>query len=257
MKLRVLGCSGSFPGPDSPASSYLLETPWSGSVDGTTFRMVLDMGSGAMGALQRHVDPFAVDAVGLSHLHADHCLDLCSYYVARKYHPNGPRPRIPVFGPYATADRMAAAYGLPLEPGMREEFEFLPWAVGHPLRLGPYRVTAAVVNHPVAAYALRFEFQGKVLVYSGDSGPSQALQDLARNADLFVCEATFLSSQPYPPDVHLTGVETGTYARKAGVKRLVVTHVPPWTDRAKVLAEVASAFDGPTELAAPGATYEI
>lgn len=261
MKLRVLGCSGSFSGPESPASSYLLEMPWSQSADGRTFRMVLDLGSGALGALQRYADLYSIDAVGLSHLHADHCIDLCSYYVARKYHPDGPQPRIPVYGPYATAERMAAAYGLPLEPGMREEFEFLPWAVGHPLRLGPFRITAAVVNHPVAAYALRFEWQEgasrRSLVYSGDTGPSRALEELAKDADLFLCEATFLSARQNPPDVHLTGLQAGGYASRAGVRRLVLTHIPPWTDRQKVLDEAASVYDGPLELAAPGAAYEI
>jgi ribonuclease BN (tRNA processing enzyme) len=83
VRLTVIGCSGSFPGPDSPASCYLVE---SGG-----FRLLLDLGNGALGALQRHVGLYDIDAVCLSHLHADHCLDLCAYYVARTFHPDGPR----------------------------------------------------------------------------------------------------------------------------------------------------------------------
>ncbi|HEY6737554.1 MAG TPA: MBL fold metallo-hydrolase, partial [Actinopolymorphaceae bacterium] len=151
MRVRGLGCSGSFPGPDSPASSYLLETAWPDGQGDGVFRIVLDLGNGSLGALQRYADLCAIDAVALSHLHPDHCADLCSYYVVRKYHPDGHWPRIPVYGPYSTADRLAAAYGLPIEPGMREEFDFRSWVVGQPIRLGPYRVTTAVVNHPVSA----------------------------------------------------------------------------------------------------------
>ena len=78
--------------------------------------MLLDLGSGALGALHRYVDPLTIDAVLLSHLHADHCLDLCGYYVMRKYHPTGPQPPDPGLGPAGTADRMARAYDLPDRP---------------------------------------------------------------------------------------------------------------------------------------------
>nr|MBA2717467.1 MBL fold metallo-hydrolase [Propionibacteriales bacterium] len=71
MKLTVVGCSGSLPGPESAASCYLLEAPY----EGRTFRLLLDLGSGALGPLQRYADLAAIDAVALSHLHADHCLD--------------------------------------------------------------------------------------------------------------------------------------------------------------------------------------
>ena len=80
MRLTIIGCSGSFPGPDSPASSYLLEA------DG--FRLLLDLGSGAIGALQRHVGLYDIDAVCLSHHHSDHCLDMSCLAVARTIHPH-------------------------------------------------------------------------------------------------------------------------------------------------------------------------
>ena len=119
-RLTVVGCSGSYPGPDSPASCYLLEAEH----DGRTFRILLDLGNGALGQLHRYVDPLTIDAVFLSHLHADHCLDMCGYYVMRKYHPTGPQPRIPVWGPADTPGRLARAYDLPIDPGMTEEFDF-------------------------------------------------------------------------------------------------------------------------------------
>ena len=72
MRLTIVGCSGSFPGPDSPASCYLVEA----AHDGGTFRLVVDLGSGALGHLQRYASLESVDAVVLSHLHADHWFGL-------------------------------------------------------------------------------------------------------------------------------------------------------------------------------------
>ena len=88
MRVTVVGCAGSFPGPDSPASCYLLEAEG--------FRLVIDLGNGALGALQRYAGLFGIDAICLSHLHADHCIDLRAYWVARQYPPDGPQPPIPV-----------------------------------------------------------------------------------------------------------------------------------------------------------------
>ena len=102
----------------------------------------LDLGNGALGQLHRYVDPLTIDAVFLSHLHADHCLDLCGYYVMRKYHPTGAQPRIPVWGPPDTPGRMARAYDLPLDPGMTEEFDFRAPRAGRRGRPVPRRVGA-------------------------------------------------------------------------------------------------------------------
>ena len=251
MKLTVVGCSGSYPGPDSAASCYLLEHEH----EGRTWRVLLDLGNGSLGQLHRYADPLAVDAVFLSHLHADHCLDLCGYYVMRKYHPTGPQPQIPVWGPAGTAERMARAYDLPLEPGMGEEFDFREH--GGAVEVGPFRVETREVVHPVTAYALRVTAGGRTLVYSGDTGPCAALDDVATGAHLLLAEASFRSGDDNPPDLHMTGADCGRTAAAAGVGRLVLTHVPPWHDAADAEAEARAEWPGPVELARAGATYEI
>src|SRR4029453_3310962 len=180
MKLTVVGCSGSYPGPDSPASCYLLEA----DLDGRTWRIVLDLGSGALGALPRYVDPLTVDAVLLSHLHADHCLDLTGYYVMRKYHPNGPQPRIPVWGPVGTADRMARANDLPPQPGMNQQFDFRTG--DGPVQIGPCAGDPSPVVHPVPAYGLRVSVGGTTVAYSGDTGACPALDQVADEVDLLL-----------------------------------------------------------------------
>lgn len=249
MRLTVIGCSGSYPGPDSPASCYLLEAEH----DGRTWRVLLDLGSGALGALHRYVDPLTIDAVLLSHLHADHCLDLTGYYVMRKYHPSGAQPRIPVWGPVGTADRMARAYDLPLQPGMTHEFDFRTW--DGPVRIGPFAVEPVPVVHPVPAYGLRVSVDGAVIAYSGDTGPCPALDRVADGVDLFLAEASFREGDENPEGLHLTGADCGAIASRTGVKTLVITHVPPWHDARIALREASGLYDGPVELARPGAVY--
>jgi ribonuclease BN (tRNA processing enzyme) len=252
VRLTVVGASGSYPGPDSPASCYLLEADH----DGRPFRLVLDLGSGALGLLHHHLDPMLVDAVLLSHLHADHCLDLTGLYVLRRYHPDGPAPRIPVWGPERTDVRMAKAYDLDEDPGMKEEFDFLLYPEDT-FTVGPFEVTARRVAHPVTAYGLTIRADGRTLAYSGDTGTCDALVETARDADFFLCEASFVEGADNPPDLHLTGAEAGVMATQAGARRLVLTHVPPWHDAEVMLAEAHLTFDGPLELAVPGKTYEV
>lgn len=248
MRLTVLGCSGSFPGPDGAASSYLLE------VDG--FRAVLDMGNGALTALQRTGHLYDVDAVLLSHLHADHCLDVCGYYVARKYRPEGPAPRIPVYGPAGVRERLDTAYKYPAPAGLAETFDFHEWTEGTHA-VGPYRLTVRHVWHPVEAYAMRFEHDGTTFAYSGDSSVDDGLVDVARGADLFLCEASLLTEWNEQDGIHLTGRQAGAHAARAGVRRLVLTHLPPWTPGDRILAEARETYHGEVELARPGAVYDI
>lgn len=251
MRLTVVGCSGSYPGPDSPASCYLVEAPG----DGRTWRLLLDLGNGALGALHRYVDPLAVDAVALSHLHPDHCLDLCGFYVMRKYHPRGPQPRIPVWGPAGTADRLARAYDLPPTPGMSREFDFRTF--DGTFRVGPLEVEPVPVTHPVSAFALRVTAGGRTLTYSGDTGVCDELERAAHRADLFLVEASFVEGGHNPPHLHLTGREAGEVATRAGARRVLVTHIPPWHDRERVLAEATAGYAGVVGLAEAGATYDV
>lgn len=249
MRLTVVGCSGSFPGPDSPASCYLLEADH----EGRTWRVLLDLGNGALGALHRYADPLSIDGVFLSHLHADHCLDLCGYYVMRKYHPRGPQPRIPVWGPDDTAGRMARAYDLPRVPGMTEEFDFRTYA--STVELGPFVVEAIPVEHPVTSYALRVTADGHTLAYSGDTAPCEGFDEAARGADLLLAEASFRVGHDNPEGIHLTGRDVARTATLAGATRVVLTHIPPWHEPSRAFDEAQTAWQGPLDLAVAGATY--
>jgi ribonuclease BN (tRNA processing enzyme) len=248
MRLTVVGSSGSFPGPDSACSAYLVEQ------DG--YRLLLDLGSGAFGSLQRHTGPDRVDAVILSHLHGDHCLDVCPYVVYRRFHPQGPLPKIPLFGPRGTHGRLAAAYDPTSTEGLTDVFAFGALEPGD-RELGPFQVRVDLVNHPGATFAVRVAAGGRSLTYSGDTGISDSLVRLAAGSDVLLCEASFEDGVAAPPDLHLTGREAGQHAAKAGVGRLLVTHIPPWADRARIVGAAAEAFDGDTIGVQPGERYTI
>ena len=199
MKLTIIGASGSFPGPGSPASCYLLtaEGVAEDGVTPRTWRILLDLGNGALGVLQRYVELEDLDGILLSHLHPDHFMDLCGMHVAIRWNPAGwGRGRLPVYGPAGTADRIAEAYGMDPEPGMHQDFEFRCWAAGRTERLGPFRFTPVPVRHPIdEAYAIRVEVDRvdddgdvttRVLTYSGDTDACEGLVEAARDADVFL-----------------------------------------------------------------------
>src|SRR5215470_9561268 len=254
MRLTVLGCSGSMPGPVSPAAGYLVRA------DG--FSLGLDLGNGTFGAMQRHLDPARLGALALSHLHPDHCGDVTALVVYRRYHPDraADQPPMPLFGPSETATRIAAAYAPSAcelaETDLSDVLDVRALDTSA-IRLGPFAFAAVPVAHLCEAYALRVEFGGVSLVYTGDTGPCRALEALAAGADVLLAEATWTHDESRPPDVHLSGIQAGELASAAGVGRLLLTHVAPWTDPSAVLAEARQTFSGSVELVAAGGDYDL
>jgi ribonuclease BN (tRNA processing enzyme) len=124
-------------------------------------------------------------------------------------------------------------------------------------RIGPFTVTTARMNHPVECHGLRVEAGGRTLVYSGDTARSPRLVELARGADVFLCEASWPEAPDLPGGLHLTGREAGQHAAQAGVGRLLLTHLLPWADREAMLAEAREAYDGPLEVVRSGAAYDV
>lgn len=246
MRLTVVGCSGSGPGPASPASCYLVEH------DG--YRVLLDLGNGAFGTLQSLADPATIDALYLSHLHADHCLDVAPFIVWHRYSGRSRGRPVPLHAPPGAHRRLASAYygySAPLE----DVFDFTV-LTGAPFDLGPFAVRTARTAHPVECHAVRLTAGGRSLVYTGDTGASAAVVELARGTDVLLAEAAHPDVPDLPPDLHLTGREAGEHATAAGVGRLLLTHVPAWVDRTAQLASARAVFPS-AELVEPGASYDI
>jgi ribonuclease BN (tRNA processing enzyme) len=247
MRLTIIGCSGSGPGPNSPASCYLVEHEG--------FRLLLDAGNGAIGAMQRHIGLLDLDAVLLSHLHADHCLDLVAYSYARRYHPEKP-PRLQVHGPRGTAERLVQVFDAPPSDGLHDVYDFRTTSPGK-TRIGPFEIDLTPTAHPVECYAIRVTADGKSITYSADTGPSDDVAKAASGTDVFLCESTWLDSTPYPPNLHLTAREAGRHAAKAGVGRLALIHTTAYLDQERFPEQAGEAFDGPIDLAKPGLFYDL
>ncbi|MFP4234544.1 MAG: MBL fold metallo-hydrolase [Nitriliruptoraceae bacterium] len=239
--LTVLGSAGSHTGAGRVCSGYLVEA------DGLV--LLLDAGNGSTANLQRTHRLGDLDAIVISHRHIDHCIDLVGCYYNLRFDPTF-TGRLPL---YAAAEVHELLTGL-LSNDAPMSFDdlFAHQLVGHgdELTIGPARLRFARSIHPVPTVSTRIEVEGVTLVYSGDSAGGPDLLELARGADLFLCEATW-SGDPaqYPPGVHLTGAQAGALAAQAGVRRLVLTHLAGATDRDAVLTEARAAFDGPVQLA--------
>ena len=244
MHITIVGCAGSYPAADSSASCYLVDTG--------SFRLVIDLGNGALGSLQRYLGLEEVDAVCLSHLHADHCVDMCSFAVTKRHHPRGRGRRIPVYAPAGAHEHLSRALSPDPDPtGMLESFAFIDLDAGA-TEIGPLRIITARMNHPVETFGFRIEHDGEVLAYSADTGPEPELLRLAAGADVLLCEASFVDGPGLPPDLHLTARQAGEYAAQAGVGELVLTHLVAWNDPAATQEQAAQTFEGRLSLARPG-----
>jgi ribonuclease BN (tRNA processing enzyme) len=246
VRLTIIGCSGSHPGPEAACSSYLLEQQG--------FRLLIDLGNGALGELQRHVDPRDVDAIFLTHLHADHWLDLVPLAHVRRHHPDGRLPPpVPVVAPIGERHRIAGAFGQP-ESMLEDVYDFQD---PRDASFGPFEATIIRTRHPVETYALRLTAGGRSLAYTADTGPFAELSAFVAGVDLLLAEATFTDARAHPPDVHLSAAQAGELARAGRVGRLVVTHVAPWHDAQAQLEQARAAFGGRADLAKPGATFDV
>ncbi|NYH79938.1 ribonuclease BN (tRNA processing enzyme) [Actinopolyspora biskrensis] len=256
MKLTILGCSGSIPGSATPASGYLVE---SGGV-----RILLDLGNGTLGTLQRFADPFAPDALLLSHLHPDHCADFGALTVLRRYHPDPPHSpgerRLSVFGPEEAPDRLAALYAPSAAEraatDLSDVFEFRP-VPETPVRIGPFEITAFPMEHICPSWGFRVAAEGRVLAYTGDTGPCGRLAELAADVDVLLSEASWQDSPDRPDGLHLSGRQAAEVAEDGSVGRLLLTHLQPWADSAAILAEARASTSAPVELVSAAETYEV
>jgi ribonuclease BN (tRNA processing enzyme) len=192
----------------------------------------------------------------ISHGHPDHFSDMLMCFYARRYGGLGD-PGLPVYCPPDFTDKAAL---LVAEEGMKvlyEDFAFTAVHDGDEFTVGPFAIEAFEMIHVgVQAFGYRIAAGGVTLAYSGDAGPASNLSELARDADLFLCEATYQESNTMFP-FHLSARQAGEHAAKAGAKRLMLTHIVPTLDPAVSIAEASQVFDGPVSTADEGSVVEI
>jgi ribonuclease BN (tRNA processing enzyme) len=253
MKLTILGSSGGYSGPENPTSGFLVEHAGA--------RLWIDAGHGTFSALQRLVDFAAVDAVLISHVHADHCVDLYAFNIAMRFHEQGVLRRS-LYCPREVWERMPLLLGDPPdgEKGFSQSFDFHPTEAGGAVDVHGIRVSFLRTDHPNYCLAMRLESDSGILTYSADTGPGADLAGFARDSDLLLCEATYQEGRVGTP-VHLTARQAAETARRAGARQLVLTHVWPTFDPRRSVEEAKAAAGAAAgvevDWAAPGATFEV
>jgi len=226
--------------------------------------MLMDIGNGVFGKLRAAVDYTTVDAVVVTHMHADHSLDLVPFAYALLYAPDGRaredlvRLMVPVGG-RDQLRRIVGAWGG--EELIEEAFDVEEYDSGAVLDVGDVRIRSHDVPHYLPhTNALELSTPGSGggrLTYGADHGPAEGLVEFARDTDLLMVEATLKAPEEHGPRGHITAREAGEHGRRAGARRLVVTHVSDLIDPAWVQTEAEAGFGGPVTVAAEGDVYEV
>lgn len=227
-------------------------------MSGGDTRVWMDAGSGTLAQLQRYVRLDELDAIWISHLHADHSADLLTAYYGALFADVRLTAPIRLYGPRGIADRLAhfltnTATRSPVESA----FDVRELHDGHEARVGALTLTSRAVAHGIPAFALRVEAAGRTLVYSGDTAPCANLTRLADGCDVLLCEADSAQRLPESERVHHTPEDAGETARSAGAGRLIVTHVGRALTPEQAVARAAARFGGPVDHATPGTTFSV
>jgi len=236
MKLTIIGYWGGYPKQNAASSGYLLEHEG--------FQLLIDCGSGILSKVQNIIQPEDLDAVILSHYHPDHVADIGVLQHARLIQGflGKKLSALPIFGhPFDEQEFNKLTYknitkGIAYEPNTG-------------LSVGPFQVSFLKTNHPVPCYAMKFQVKGKAVVYTADSSFKEDFIEFSRNADVLLCECNFYGHQNGKSAGHMNSIEAGNFADKAGVKQLILTHLPHYGNLADLITEASGQYTGIIKLA--------
>jgi ribonuclease BN (tRNA processing enzyme) len=254
MRLTILGRSPASPNPGEACAGYLVE--------GGDARVLVDIGPGVVSQLVGRHHPDELDTVVVSHLHADHMLDLVTLRYVYPWRARPADQRLRVILPPGSADQMLSlAKGVGSATHFETCFRLSEHDGSTPLTFGSLRLTPIQTQHYIPCWGFRIEADGRRLAYTADTAPCGGLTEIADDADLLLSEATLRSldedAQPPEPRGHLTPEEAGIAAREGGSRRLMLTHLPVNGDAAWATDSASEAFGGEVELAEPARTYEV
>jgi ribonuclease BN (tRNA processing enzyme) len=233
VRLTVIGSSPAWPNPGGACSGYL--------VDG---RLLLDCGPGVLANLRRREPWPSVEAIAITHLHLDHWGDLIPWVWGSLYGPGAGADRVTLWLPPGSREELRPILArLGGEDMFERAFDVREYDARVPFEAAGLQVTAVpLLHYDMQTHGFRVEGDGRVFAYSGDSGPCEALTEVARGADLLLCEATLANGgSDGPTRGHLTPEEAAAAAAAGGAKRTVLTHRP---DERPAPAGVELAYDG-------------
>jgi ribonuclease BN (tRNA processing enzyme) len=244
MKLSIIGHWGAYPKAGEATSCYLLEH------DG--YNLLIDCGSGALSQLQHYCSLTELDAVIISHYHHDHISDIGPLQYSRL-----------IDFDLKKTDKPLTIYGHPYDQSEFQKLAKPPHVLSfiyneeHQSSIGPFKVTYMETDHKAPCYAMRFEVEGKSLVYTADSSYKEEFANFAKNADIILCEASFYAGQDGKPYGHMNSIEAATIAQDASVKKLILTHLPHFGDNSQLVEEAKSVFGGEVILAKKGLIFDF
>lgn len=251
-------------GPKGAASCYLVQAQGPDPKTGVerTWSVVMDLGPGSFGQLWRYMNPRDLDALLVTHGHADHMADIISMHVFLKWHPEGPCKPLLTAGPTDLVQRIVEIHGYTDAQEIVADFDVKTVYAGTTFNVGPMTITAFEAQHPVEAYGFRIEGpsdngEGTVtMAYTGDTDACNGMSEMANGVDLLLSECGFTDNDG-ARGIHLSGTRAGDLAQACGVGELVLTHIQPWTDPEIPVAEARACYSGPIGLAAPGKIYAL
>lgn len=219
MKLTILGCYGPYPSPLGGCSGYLMES-------GDT-KLLLDLGSGSLRNYLKYDTLDHLDALILSHLHADHCSDVFVLRYALELNSLV----LPLWSPGQPKEEAAR---LPY----KNAFHIHTIHQEYSVRIGAFTVSFLKMKHSVESYAIKLEAEGKTFVYSGDTGMTDYFAEFIRNCDLLLCEAAIADSNEQKKDAHLSAAQVCALSKSAKCKQVVLTHFSPGYTKEQYLSEI-------------------
>jgi ribonuclease BN (tRNA processing enzyme) len=242
----VLGGCGAWPAAGQACSGYL--------VDHDGFLLLVDPGYATLPRLLEVATADRIDAVLVSHGHPDHCADLHPLLRARTLRDD-PAPALPVHAPPDAVTKVLALD----RPGLLDDsYRLHEFAPGDELNIGPFDITTWNLPHSVLNAGLRIATGGRTLAYTGDTGPSPDLVVLARDADVFLAEASFPDQVPAESARHLSSAaQAGENAARADVGHLLLTHLLPGSDPSMAQEAARRTYGGPVSVAQPGTTIDL
>lgn len=246
IKVTVLGACAAWPTPGHACSGYLVEH------DG--FRFILDLGYATLPNLLRTASAESIDAVLITHGHPDHCADLHPLLRARAL-GGEEAPRLPVYTQPHAIDAVLALD----RPGMLDAaYECRGFNPGQSFEVGPFSVETRPLPHFLPNVGIRIAAGGRVLAYATDSGPSPELLPLAEGADLLIADATYAEHVPEDASPYLSsGRAAGELAARAGVRRLLLTHLWPNSDAHATKSAACIGYTGRVDVAMDGAVIDL
>ncbi|MGG0719184.1 MBL fold metallo-hydrolase [Robertmurraya massiliosenegalensis] len=244
MKLTIIGFWGGYPKVNEASTGYLLEH------DG--FKLLIDCGSGVLAKLQNFIEPEELDAVLISHYHADHIADIGVLQHARLIKGFlGEKPAtLPIYGHQFDEPE----FNKLTHTGVTEGIVYDPQKT---LNVGPFKVQFLRTNHPVPCFAMRIEADGKTLVYTADTSYKNEFISFSEDADLLLAECNFFKEQDGKNAGHMNSIDVGNLAKAANVKQVMLTHLPQYGELTNLVTEAGEIYSGPVSLAEFGKMVTI